>query len=191
MQPLPSSVRPRLVIVDLEATCWPPGEHRPERMETIEIGAVLTRSDSLDVLDEFTTFVRPIREPVLSNFCRSLTSIRQEDVDGAQPFREGFGRFVEWLGDLDDVTFGSWGAFDRKQFLRDCGFQKVHYPFGDQEDHFNVKKYVAQKMGWSPRGLAPAIQSCGMEFEGTHHRGIDDARNIHRVLRVSHGLPSD
>jgi inhibitor of KinA sporulation pathway (predicted exonuclease) len=33
-------------------------------------------------------------------------------------------------------------------------------------------------------GLAEAVRSLGLQFEGSHHRGIDDARNIARV--VSH-----
>jgi inhibitor of KinA sporulation pathway (predicted exonuclease) len=32
-------------------------------------------------------------------------------------------------------------------------------------------------------GLAAALRHLGMGFEGSHHRGLDDARNIARIVR--------
>ena len=72
----------RYGVVDLEATCW---EERgsPERMEIIEIGAVLLASSRGPAEREHGSFVRPVESPLLSDFCTRLTSIRQQDVDGA------------------------------------------------------------------------------------------------------------
>jgi len=64
------------VILDLEATCWEKGT-RLNRMETIEFGAVRLEPGAWDVIDEFSSFVRPVSEPVLSDFCRELTGIRE------------------------------------------------------------------------------------------------------------------
>jgi 3'-5' exoribonuclease 1 len=76
-----------LVVVDLEATCWPPADPRGrEDMEIIEIGALLVETPSLEPVDEFDSFVRPLRHPTLSDFCKELTSIDQEDIDQAAPF---------------------------------------------------------------------------------------------------------
>ena len=172
----------RLLIVDLEATCWEAGRHRPGDMEIIEIGAILVAPGAVESPLEFQTFVRPVRFPVLSEFCRSMTSIRQEDVDGADPFPEAFARFLEWTGDPGAVRFASWGAYDRKQFLKDCAFHRVPYPFA--EDHLNIKQFFAKRRsGGKPPGMRGALRQLGLELEGTHHRGIDDARNIWRILR--------
>ena len=62
------------IICDLEATCWA-GERRPQRMEIIEIGAVMLASGTRPVLDDFCSFVRPVLAPTLSDFCRELTGI--------------------------------------------------------------------------------------------------------------------
>ncbi|MEM6804027.1 MAG: hypothetical protein AAF696_21660 [Bacteroidota bacterium] len=32
-------------------------------------------------------------------------------------------------------------------------------------------------------GMAKALEMEGMQLEGTHHRGIDDARNISRIFK--------
>jgi 3'-5' exoribonuclease 1 len=73
------------IVFDLEATCWEKGT-RPERMETIEIGAVRLQAPTWETSSEFSRFIRPISEPILSDFCVSLTGISQADVDAADPF---------------------------------------------------------------------------------------------------------
>lgn len=65
----------RIVAVDVEATCWKKGVFS-RRKETIEIGAVLLLIDRVESKwPEFQTFVRPMRLPRLSSFCRELTGI--------------------------------------------------------------------------------------------------------------------
>jgi len=68
------------IIFDLEATCWDQWEKNDN--ETIEIGAVKV-SDSKEIIDEFETFIQPIKYPKLSKCCKDLTSIEQSDVDAA------------------------------------------------------------------------------------------------------------
>jgi inhibitor of KinA sporulation pathway (predicted exonuclease) len=173
-------LRRRLLIIDLEATCWEAGRHRPDLMETIEIGAVLVDPDSARTEREFQTFVHPVRTHPLSPFCRSLTSIRQEDVDSAPGFPEALAQLCAWLGDSRAARFGSWGDYDRKQVVKDCNLHGVAYPFAP--DHINLKKLVARLRGTKRMGMGQALASLGLELDGTHHRALDDARNIWRVV---------
>ncbi|MBI4604562.1 MAG: exonuclease domain-containing protein [Planctomycetes bacterium] len=173
--------RRELLIVDLEATCWERREHRPERMEIIEIGAVLVDPARPGDRLELQTFVRPAACPVLSEFCKALTSIRQEDVDRAPPFPDALEGLLAWLGgDPSSVRLASWGYYDVRQLLQDCARHGLEYPFRD--DHFNVKTFAAEGLSTRPMGLAKSLRRCGLELQGTHHRGLDDARNIWRVL---------
>ena len=172
--PRSTPARPRLLIVDLEATCWDRGKHRPGLMETIEIGAVLVDAEQLEELTSFERFVRPVRRPVLSAFCTELTGIRQEHVQEADRFPDVFRAFLEWMGDTTDLTFASWGEYDRTQFHRDCGFHRVRYPFG--EHHFNIRKHFAEQMSCTRRGLAPALNpstapESGRTARSTRSRG--------------------
>ena len=45
--------------------------------EVIEFPTVLLDAASLEVVDEFRVYVRPVRNPVLTPFCTSLTGIEQ------------------------------------------------------------------------------------------------------------------
>jgi inhibitor of KinA sporulation pathway (predicted exonuclease) len=170
-----------LIIVDLETTCWAHNEKRDNEMEIIEIGAVKVDLNTREIIDEFNRFIKPSRNSMLSDFCKELTSIKQEDVDAAERFPIVFGLFLDWIGDLNRVIFSSWSNFDRRMFQKDCTYHNVAYPFG--ENHFDIKIYFARMMG-EHKGLSSAMKMLELEFEGVRHRGIDDARNTYRVYRV-------
>ena len=171
-------------MLDLEATCWPRGEHVQAEMETIEIGAVLLEPTGATAA-EFQSFVRPRRHPVLSAFCTHLTSIRQEDVDPAPGFEEALARLCGWLaehtGGPAEARLSSWGAYDRGQLERDCGWAGVTYPFAS--DHLNLKHAASAKLGVRPVGMAQALERAGLPLAGTHHRALDDVRNMARLVR--------
>jgi inhibitor of KinA sporulation pathway (predicted exonuclease) len=174
------------LVIDLEATCddREAGNGRgavpPNEMEIIEIGAVLADAESLDPVDEFQTFIQPVRHPVLTPFCTKLTSIRQEDVRNARGFREAIADLERFI-DGRDALFCSWGDYDRKQFEQDARFHHVNLPFGGR--HLNLKKKFTEQLGEEKRyGMAGALARVGLPLVGTHHRGIDDARNIARLL---------
>ncbi len=175
----------RLLIVDLEATCWNRAEHVAERMETIEIGALDLDPAEPTRVREFQAFIRPVRFPMLSAFCTELTSITQADVDSAESFAPVFARFVEWIGDPALVRLCSWGDYDRRQLIRDCADHGVRYPLAT--DHLNLKHLCSAALGVRPFGLQRALDVAGLGFIGVHHRGLDDARNITRLLMYTHG----
>jgi inhibitor of KinA sporulation pathway (predicted exonuclease) len=166
----------RFVLVDLEATCWeknPPAPH-----EVIEIGSVCYEVGRGSI-GEFQTFIRPLLQPILSPFCRELTHIRQQDVDPAPRFPEALEQFSAWAASLAPYTLAAWGAYDRKQLREDCQRHKVHYPF---TNYVNIKQAFARIKNCRPCGMAAALHKVGLPLEGTHHRGIDDVRNIARLL---------
>jgi inhibitor of KinA sporulation pathway (predicted exonuclease) len=174
--------RPRYLIIDLEATCDDRGAVPRGEMETIEIGAVLMDATDFFIEDRISVFVRPVRHPVLTDFCTELTSIQQAQVDAAPRFPEALATFMAWAGPPDQFLFCSWGFFDKAQLAQDCRYHHVPYPLG--EGHLNLKAAFAQaKTLRKEVGLARALTQVGLAFEGTHHRGIDDAVNIARVTR--------
>ena len=169
-----------IFIVDVEATCWEDrGHYTIDQTEIIEIGCVLATPDG-KVLDEFCTFVRPVMDPILSDFCTQLTSINQSDVDEAPSFREAMHIFDAWIAGRPGV-WGSWGNYDfrafasmEQRFLSDATFLSMQ--------HVNLKKAWKKTTGHPRTGLRSALAFHNLEFLGTPHRGIDDARNMARLL---------
>ena len=170
------------IIVDLEATCSNDGTIPSHEMEIIEIGAVMLNRATWAIDSEYQQFVRPVKHPQLTPFCTELTSITQQDIEAAPKFTEVISHFKEWIYSCPSHVFCSWGNYDKKQFIQDCEFHNVPYPFGSE--HRNLKKEFSDYLGVSKRfGMAQALQHLGIEFKGTHHRGIDDARNIAAIFR--------
>ncbi len=172
------------MVVDLEATCDDTKDSASNfartDMETIEIGAVIVDALSLKVLDEFQAFVRPIIHTELRDFCKELTSIQQKDVDGADIFPKVFEAFLAWASQYEDYMFSSWGEYDRKQLEQDCNLHNIPFPL---TTHFNIKLAFSAAQNTKKRfGLDQALHKLNLELEGTHHRGLDDARNIAKIL---------
>lgn len=172
--------------MDLEATCDDRRSIPRSQMEIIEIGAVLVNARDLRPVDEFQSFVRPVRHPKLTVFCQQLTSIGQSDVDSAPHFPEVVAALKKWMYSHGATVFCSWGDYDRKQMEHDCQFHGIAYPMPGR--HVNLKTLFSATRGISKKlGMARALRDAGLELSGTHHRGIDDARNIARLLPYAIG----
>lgn len=169
------------LVVDLEATCSDDRTVPKDERETIEIGAVMICARTHQSLEEYQAFVKPVRHTQLTDFCRELTNITQWEVDAAETFPEIFPDFLAWANEFPHFVFCSWGDYDRFQFESDCAYHKMDYPFG--ENHINLKAEFAGIMGRRKKmSLQAALASVGLEFRGSQHRGIDDARNTAELI---------
>lgn len=167
------------LVVDLEATCDENNALSGLDRECIEIGAVLVRYDNYQVVGEFQTFVQPTIHPVLTDFCTQLTHIEQHQVEAAPKFPQAIKRLVGWLGGRSTI-FCSWGDYDKYQLRQDAALHRV--PEANLGPHLNLKKLFADQHRCRPLGMAKALARVKLPLQGTHHRGIDDALNIARLL---------
>ncbi len=172
----------RYLVVDLEATCDDQGAVPREESEIIEIGAVLVDGATLEPIDEFQTFVRPLLHPRLTTFCTRLTTITQDDVQRAPTFKSVAPRLAAFGR---DALFCSWGAYDKNQIEREARRARIAAPLGTR--HLNLKQAFADAAGDPPTGNGSALRRVGLKPTGTAHRGIDDARNIARLLPFALG----
>jgi len=169
----------RILVIDLESTCWegrPPDGHVHE---IIEIGlCVLDVATGLR-LDNPSILVKPERSAV-SAYCTELTTLTQEEVDGGVSFSDAC-RLLREEYDSERRLWASYGDYDRKQFKRQCAESGIAYPFGD--GHINVKSLFAVVHNLSREvRLDKAMHMKGWALEGIFHRGGDDAWNIARLL---------
>lgn len=173
------------IIFDLEATCWS-GKSGGKKSEIIEIGALKLNSAG-ETLSEFGTFVFPVQHPQLSAFCTELTSITQADVDGAPHFPEALAAFQEWIGVGREAYYlCSWGFYDRNQLQQDCAFHQLETAW--LQRHISLKHQHRSLRGLTrAMGMAGALRLEGFTLDGTHHRGLDDARNIAKIFKARLG----
>lgn len=175
-----------LIVFDLEATCWADADPlhalQNEISETIEIGAAFLeyRQDSgWDVTSTFDVLIRPKNNPTLSEFCKSLTGITQEDVDQAPYYPEAWTSFLGWAKDKS-ASLAAWGPADKRWLDRDCENLSLENPWAESEG-VDVKEIFMRQMSrlgttYKRVGLQKALKKAGLEFQGRPHRGVDDAR---------------
>ena len=80
-----------------------------------------------------------------------------------------------------DVVLVSWGDFDKKQLQKECETWWIKWPFSE---HINAKELYVKKLSRKPCGLDKACRITGLKFEGTHHRGIDDAKMVAKIFKI-------
>lgn len=169
----------KYIIFDLEATCW---ENRSNQniSEIIEIGAVCINAEGAKE-SEFSAFIKPKLNPMLSDFCTQLTSIKQSDVDAAEDFETVLPKFLEWIGEGQPFWLCSWGFYDCKQLKQDCTLHNLSTAW--LKNHISLKHQHGKIKNLNrPLGMDGALRMEGLQLIGTHHRGIDDARNISSIF---------
>jgi inhibitor of KinA sporulation pathway (predicted exonuclease) len=171
------------VIFDLEATCWE-SDHSKDS-EIIEIGAIKL-NNKLELIDTFSEFLKPVINPFLSDFCIKLTTINQCDIDNADSFCEVMPKFEKWITAMDnEVILCSWGFYDKKQISKECSFKGYNGEIKKLlNKHISIKHRFAKAKGIEPCGMVQALEILKIPLVGTHHRGIDDAKNITEIFKV-------
>ncbi|KIM48852.1 hypothetical protein M413DRAFT_61219 [Hebeloma cylindrosporum] len=222
---IPGVVQPfeAFLVLDVEGTCNQ-GTDFNYPNEIIELPVFLLQwkdrtedgiACTLEVVDEFRTFVKPTWRPVLSDFCMELTGITQEQVDSAPRFSEALVSLEAFLvkhGLLEAETgkrqkrfcWCSDGPWDiRDFFVKQCFISKVEMPDWIRGDVLDVRFAVLQWKNTQttsntqapvahtnsgvvvrPSFNIPAqLKVLGFPaFEGRQHSGIDDTRNISKIV---------
>jgi inhibitor of KinA sporulation pathway (predicted exonuclease) len=170
----------QIIVVDIEATCWPGSPPDGQESEIIEIGVCTLDVNSGERLDKRSILVKPERSKV-SEFCTELTGLTQKQVLGKGIAFDKACALLERDFSTKRRIWASYGDYDRNLFQRQCEARGVSYPFND--GHINVKSLFALVHCLPFEvGMVRALEMLDLELEGTHHRGEDDAWNIAKIL---------
>lgn len=174
------------LVVDFEATCSKDQAEFPrEEMEIIEIGAVILDENN-EERGRYQTFIRPVKHPVLTDFCKELTTIEQRDVDSAWFFKDVYDQFTKWVTNTcgkNEFVMMSWGAFDRNILRRQCEEHGIDPSFIIKK-HINAKEEFGKHNKIKPCGVGAALKYKKMKFIGVPHRALPDAINIAELIKT-------
>lgn len=169
----------KILVIDLEATCWEGGPPPGQQSEIIEIGLCVLDVSSGERSEPRAILVKPQRS-TLSDFCVQLTTLTPDMLAGGIDFTEACS-LLQNEYQSQQRTWASYGDYDRLQYMAQCEAWDVPYPFG--RSHINVKNLLALQFGLKREvNLQKGTDLLGLPFEGTIHRGVDDAWNIAAVL---------
>jgi inhibitor of KinA sporulation pathway (predicted exonuclease) len=181
-----------LCVLDFEATCWQQEDHTKSReeMEIIEFPSVLYRINehgrTVQLVSEFHQYVRPTLHPQLSAFCTELTGIEQPTVDAANTIEVVYAEHTDWLVQHVPVgskflfaTCGNWDLATQlpREMINKHMKLKCYY-----RTFVNVKTEYEQFYKRKARSMDDMFSFLQLDFVGRLHSGIDDTRNIAKII---------
>lgn len=180
----------RLILVDIEATCWETKEEQGDRPnEIIEIG-VCELNLRTGVLRDPDSYVVKPRFTEVSPFCTQLTGWTPEQVAEGGDIGDTLKAIGADYGFDRDTLWGSYGEFDRIKLASDgrasvhglYGIHRGDNPFVRLRSHLNLKTIFALRAGLREEvAMDKALRIAGLPLVGRHHSGADDAYNIARL----------
>lgn len=175
-----------ICVLDFEATCEK--DVKNFNNEIIEFPSILykLKGNKLEYVSEFQEYVRPRDNPILSDFCVHLTKITQDKVDQAETFPIVLNNHLSWLklnvADLNECIIATCGHWDiRKMIVVEA--KRWDIPLHDvYKRYINIKDEFTYYYKRNIKGMIGMMQYQGLEHTGVLHSGIDDCRNMSRIL---------
>lgn len=130
----------------------------------------------------------------MSDFCTELTKITQDKVDNGISLQEALANLDTFLKESElinsNFTFVTCGNFDMNALEAEAEFKKLKYPdylrsFINIKENFpkDLCKFKNKKEAKRLPDMVTMLRFLDLELIGTHHSGIDDARNISRICQ--------
>ncbi|MSU55285.1 MAG: exonuclease domain-containing protein [Candidatus Taylorbacteria bacterium] len=177
-----------IIAFDTELTTWEGAMARNwsgpnEYKEIVQIGAVRVETETKELreLDSFVCYIKPIKNPLLSQYFIDLTKITQNKVEQeGKTLQEGVGNFYEWShGD----TLYSWGL-DSDEVLDNCRILGLNFPFANER--FKDVRDIFVSNGIKTEGYMSStiVEAVGGKVSRQGHDGLNDARSIVDALRL-------
>ncbi|KAH0880766.1 hypothetical protein HID58_068160 [Brassica napus] len=169
------------------------------KVEILEFPVLIVDARTMQVVDLFHRFVRPTKmsEQAINKYIEGKygeVGVDRVWHDTAIPFKQVVEEFEGWLaehglwgketdGALNDAAFVTCGNWDIKTKIPEqCVVANINLPQYFME-WINLKDVYLNFYGREARGMVSMMRQCGIRLMGSHHLGIDDTKNITRVVQ--------
>jgi len=174
-------------ILDFEATCV---ENKTIiNQEIIQFPSILYKynidTQELNRISEFNEYVKPVMNPILTEFCTKLTGITQNDVENANIFKIVLRNHYLWLKNftqMENIIFITFGDWDLKTMLPNqlkINNNKAHKAYSRW---INIKQVFKSVYKYNCSGMMDVLKYLKINHVGRHHNGYDDCLNISLIF---------
>lgn len=200
------SVIDTVLVWDLEANCrCLNGEvdtlpsDQPIEIVEFPVCPFFPKSESRSV-EPFHSYVKP--SVPITDACTSLTGITQDHVENADDLRSWMKQHA-FDSDEANTIFACCGNYDPRALINEANRLGIQLPSYFYKPFMNIKVIYSdyldsinspplQRNGkpkkrkdnesYSNLGMTDVLETLGLTLEGRHHSGIDDAKNISRIV---------
>src|SRR4030066_458345 len=164
----------KVVVIDVECTCWESAPPQGQESEIIEVGVCLLSTQSLEISRPRRIFITPMMSTI-SEFCTKLTGITPEMITEKGMTKNAACDILMTEYGMDRRSWAGWGR----------GEEAIRREFYVQPNgsYINIASLYSLAMN-SHRsiGLMDALTTLGEKFDGIRHTGGADAYNAAKIL---------
>ncbi len=185
-----SKYSPRYIfILDFEANCSETETLKPQEIIEFPVIALDTWTNTVDEKNIFHYYVKPTHTKI-TTFCTKLTGITEEKVlkEGIE-LEKVLAKFDEFLQERPEIAkdfcFATCGNWDLNTCLKnEANFKKINLPTYFKK-FINIKDVYGLFFGKNGKfGMVEMLNHLKIPLEGRHHSGIDDSRNLTKVIQA-------
>jgi len=175
-----------IVVFDTEYTSWEgakergwgnPGEHK----EVVQIGALTLDTDTLAETSSLLLLVKPVKNPLLSDYFTKLTGISQEEVDrDGLSYEAALSRFGRWGRGLPLFCWGD----DVEVMEGNAKLLGIPFPFPADGESDIKNVFKARGIPAEHYYSSTIPRAFGEEPPPHAHDALNDARSIAQGLRA-------
>lgn len=169
----------KILVVDLEGTCWDniSRQEQWEKTQIIEFGITEIDLIKKEIVKTKSYLVNPY-EPI-SQYCTELTTITQSMLDLAQPLAK-VSKQIRQDFNPTNVAWGAWGK-DNELIIRECIKKNAVNPFGttyyDFQELYSMMKGVPKTIK-----MTTVLEELQLSMDGTLHRADSDSLNTAKIV---------
>jgi inhibitor of KinA sporulation pathway (predicted exonuclease) len=178
----------KFVIWDVEYTSWEGAMARNwsgpnEFREVIQIGAIKVDGTTLTEEGSYQMYVKPVKNPELSDFITNLTGITQADVDTkGVALADALASFKTFAAAAPLYSFG----IDAENVEANCKLLGIDFPFAKEECHdlypILTQVLAARSLDITKYHSGTLIEAFGKKG-GRAHDALNDVRNLLLAIR--------
>lgn len=150
--------------------------------EIIQVGA-LKLDDKFQVVSSFDRFVKPEVYTDLHPFVKQLSGIKDEDLTFANPFKEAYKMFAEFID--NESILCVWGMVDMKALLKNAQYHNLETSIIPKK-YINIQKHASKYLHCnrgSNVGLRNAIEMMNIPINKRFHDALSDAYYTAEVFK--------
>lgn len=168
----------KIIVFDLEATCWEGRDNAYKWREVISLGACILDLKTLEISDKFHMVCKPTRSEI-SEYCTRITGITKEQAECAVDY-EFMCKSIMDKFKTKSFPCAAWGN-DNEFMYYECRDKDCKYPFSNE--YVNISLLYSVLVGRSHNnGLERSLAELGLKFDGEKHDPYWDSYNAARVL---------
>lgn len=111
-----------LCFVDFEFTCF--DKFVEDSTELLSIGAVVVEKEKLNIIDDFYLTAKPVHNSELSQFCKDLTKLSQEEINRSKSSIVVVNTFIDYLDFYNVKQVYTFGSTDARSLILDSQHHK-------------------------------------------------------------------